>query len=169
MLAFILPITWWKIIKRNPDITWQQFNEILPDLKYEKLTGNSPYYVNAPGGIVKNGKLFGGTIKVNGFEYRNGFFMNGNAEIGFKLNGEYDYFEAEVGIEQGADPGGDVFFYVAADENTGYIPVKYGEGPVHIKIDLDRCQVLILKTIGNPSFNRWYNRGIWGGPIVGKD
>ncbi len=176
VILFFVPIITWKIKNPDPKVIWYRNNEVLSHLKYRTLTSIPPYDVWSPRGVVKNSRLFGGTITVHNFEYTNGFFTNGDAELNFNLNGKYEYFETDMGIDQHADPGSWVEFRVFLDGkpvfpnyNNGIMQFnvsKYGSEPEHIKLDIKGCQKLTLRTFGNPDLSSWYNQGIWGGPIV---
>lgn len=179
LIAFFTPIITWKILTPDPKVVWYKNNEELYQHNYKTLTSLSPCDVWSPSGVVKNSKLFGGTIKVHNFEYPNGFFANNDAELNYKLDGKYDFFESDIGIEQNADPGGSVTFIVKLDgifvfpvREDGVMQfntVKYGEEPEHIKLDIRGYKKLTLRTYGDSTLTSWHNRGIWGGPIVYKE
>jgi hypothetical protein len=176
-LCFIVPLAVWTILSRDPAPKWIAQNDTLAQVDYQALTGLPPTYVYAPHGMVKNSKLFGGPITVNGFAYENGFSSRGNADLEFALNGDLDFFECDVGMEDGADPGGAVTYFFSVDGATVYpigrenemLVKRHHEPPTHVKIPIKGGHRLWLKIWGDPNYSEWHNQGVWGGPVVWKE
>lgn len=178
LLCFFMPIVLWKIKTADPAPTWFNNADQLQKLKYTTLTSMKPISVYAPWSIIKNKRIFGGPIEVNNIVYKNGLFTAGNTEITYNLNGKYDYFETDMAIEQHADFGGRVIFQVLLDsmivypnpgnQNIEKYIIRCSEEPKHLKLSVKGAKKIKLETI-SAFKDRWYDRGVWIGPVVWKE
>ena len=67
---------------------------------------------------LSNGEAAAGdgkTIKLNGVSYAKGLGVHANSEVSFDLNGQYDRFISDVGVDDEVDNAGSVIFQVWAD------------------------------------------------------
>lgn len=101
-------------------------------------------------------------IRINGATYGKGVGIHANGEIVIPLNGGYDSFHADVGINDDAGFGGSVIFEVYADGERVYSsPVLTSSDPgLPVIVDVTGVQQLRLLTLdaGNGNVS---DRSVW--------
>ena len=72
--------------------------------------------VNGYGNYQKNATNDGRTIKLNGVTYASGLGVHANSQLVYTLNGKYQWFMADVGVDDEVGSSGSVVFQVYADD-----------------------------------------------------
>ncbi len=149
--------------------------QYLADLKPESSVW-TPYFGDSPGSTSVrefyrprvDQALDGGALRLGGKEYKKGMAVHSRTELSYRLPEEYRTFQAVVGIDDRARPGGDVQLTIHGDDRTLFegrisgrdaprpldldvagvnrlrITVDYGEG-LDLADHLDLCEARILK------------------------
>ena len=117
------------------------------------INGWGPIELDMSNGSTGQGD--GGTLLLNGVAYDKGLGVHADSEVVYSLNGEYERFRSDIGINAGPRPTGDVIFEVYGDGvlvfSSGLIT---GESATQ-SIDLDVSGVNELRLVvdGNGSIN----------------
>ena len=107
----------------------------------------------------------GHALTVSGKVYERGFGTHPESAVTFKSNGEVQAFDALVGIDDDAAGAGSgksygkptANFFVWADGRIVWTsgPVKLGQQPVRVHVDLLGAREIVLETRGGPIWTAW--------------
>ena len=135
-----------------------------------------------PAPVQRNYNLYGGNLKIGTESYDYGFCANSTASFDLLVNGNYNYFEASVGIDEavagGANAGSSVVTASVYDKDNNLLskvtsPVLYGyQEPYKLIADVKNAYKINFKisdggdgiandmtVIGNPMFMESFDSG----------
>ena len=112
--------------------------------------------------VVARGSVDGHTLKMAGKAYAHGFGARPESAVRFAANGKVTAFDALVGVDDDAARAGSgksygkpaVTFKVWADGRIVWKsePVRLGQKPVPVHVDLDGAKEIVLETSGGPQW-----------------
>ncbi len=97
-----------------------------------------------------NRSVGGRPLRIAGKEYEHGFGTHTDGVLHFRLDGRVERFEALVGVDSEVGSRGSVAFRVLADGKERFLsrPLRGGERPFPLRIDLRGAKTLILQVLG---------------------
>lgn len=126
--------------------------------------------VNGWGAVEKNrsngeqGANDGGTISIRGSTYGKGLGVHANSDIRYNLDGNYEIFSSDIGIDDETDGKGSVIFRVFVDGVQKYDSgtVRGTDAVKRISIDVREASELRLVVVG--ADGGWdYDHADWAG------
>ncbi|MBI2863507.1 MAG: NPCBM/NEW2 domain-containing protein, partial [Chloroflexi bacterium] len=99
---------------------------------------------------LRDEAFLGGPIRIGGYVYEKGIGTYPLSEIEFRLNGEYNAFESEMGVDDSVPAGrGGAIFQVFLDDALVYASeaMKSGDPPIKISLSLAGIQNLRLVSV----------------------
>lgn len=101
------------------------------------------------GVLSVNKSVEGNSLTVGGVGYEKGLGTHTVSEHKYAIKGDYSYFEADIGLDDEADCGGNMaVFVVKGDGQELYRSalIKTGQAASHIKVQIDGVQEFSLST-----------------------
>ena len=156
-----------KVIENNTGIRYLQNNVffVAPELPVETVYLSNIAPVGTPingwGPVERDmstggtGEGDGGVLLLNGVSYEKGLGVHADSEIVYDLNGEFEYFYSDIGLNAGPRPNGEVIFEVYGDSALLFSSgVVTGESATQsLKIDVEGVELLRLVVDGNGSID----------------
>ncbi|MCK0156469.1 NPCBM/NEW2 domain-containing protein [Cellulophaga sp. F20128] len=124
----------------------------LSDIYYMLKKGNAP---------VEDKNFHGKHLKIGRKKYKKGFGVKSNSEMMYNLNGKADRFKAVVSLGKNSPKGATGRFQVMVEEKFGGRvlfdsgPMKKGDAPVKIDIDVSGLNFILLDFSGKKVFGNW--------------
>src|SRR6185437_3358392 len=120
--------------------------------------------------VGQNGAGDGMAITLNGATYARGLGVNSVSDITYKLDGKYNWFQADIGVDDYQTINGSAQFQVFADGVKVYDSGVMGPNSLtqSININLAGVQTLVLH-VGDGGDGQAYDWADWAGARLLKD
>jgi hypothetical protein len=107
----------------------------------------------------------GGPMRIGDRTYSRGVGTNAPSQISYRLDGGYDSFAAEVGIDAAAGQKGSVIFEVEVDGATKFTSgfMRGDQPPAPVLVDISGAHELVLR-VGPTTDGPDYDYADWGEP-----
>lgn len=105
----------------------------------------------------ENGPTDGRTLTLAGTTYAKGIGVHAGSELVFNLNGQYAYFQSDIGVDDEVGSNGSVVFQVWADGTKLYDSGTMGGSSATKSVDVPVTGVQQLRLVVTPGTDHVYN------------
>ena len=133
----------------------------LSDMEPTRIEQRSLFDASWP--VAKDRNLEGGAIQLAGRSYARGIAVHSYCSLTFRIDGAYERFLCDVGIEQSVAPNGSAVFRVMTDGKVAFESPSIGPGaPQRVDVDVKGVNELTLECDVGDDLDL-SDHGVWAG------
>ncbi|MEL6191566.1 MAG: NPCBM/NEW2 domain-containing protein [Bacteroidota bacterium] len=133
-----------------------------------EINGWGPAEKNQSNGEANSGD--GSTLRIGNQSYSTGLGVHATSRVTYTLNGNYNRFASDIGVDEEVGNNGSVVFEVLLDGKLAYAsPVLRGtDGPLSMELDVTGANEMVLIVSDGGDGNE-YDHANWAGAILEAD